>query len=72
MISVSQLETRVRRLEQQLGSRHPQVAYLPSQPFLVLSFLIAFCLVPLAVGGLVSLWVVWFPLGWFALNGWQA
>ncbi|DBA68284.1 hypothetical protein WJX79_001596 [Trebouxia sp. C0005] len=25
MISVSQLETRVRRLEQQLGSRHPQV-----------------------------------------------
>lgn len=30
VISVSQLEARVRRLEQQLGSRHPQVnsAYL--------------------------------------------
>ncbi len=52
MISVSQLETRVRRLEQQLGSRHPQVAYLPCLSFLVLSILIAFCLVPFPLGRL--------------------
>ncbi len=37
-ISVSQLETRVRRLEQQLGSRHPQVPspfLLPSAEYLI-------------------------------------
>ena len=33
MISVSQLETRVRRLEQQLGSRHPQVVPACPSPF---------------------------------------
>ncbi len=59
MISVSQLETRVRRLEQQLGSRHPQVGHLPCQSFLVLSILIAFCLIPS-------------PFGLFALKGWRA
>lgn len=73
MISVSQLETRVRRLEQQLGSRHPQVAYLPCQSFFALSTHIAFCLVPfplvgLPLGALVSLWVVWYPFEWFALK----
>ena len=72
MISVSQLETRVRRLEQQLGSRHPQVAYLLLQPLLVLSILIAFHLIPFplggwSLGGFVSLWVVWFPFGWCGL-----
>ncbi len=72
MISVSQLETRVRRLEQQLGSRHPQVAYLLFQPLLVLSILIAFHLIPFPLGGwslgdFVSLWVVWSPFGWCGL-----